>query len=210
MRHAATYLVVCLALTARAELARADSNSLFTVALGTSLNVSRAQDLRADAHETVSPELDLRLRLFRVMGLELSYSPLSANDPSSTLVYQGQLSMSAVLYLVPLENFGLYAKAGISAGDPKDLFSATADSNAYHSGGGFEVYLGDHFALGAEFLVLMPGLASVEKAVTADALRRSALREAGSVAAAAEKPLELGDFIKASNFKTSVALRYFF
>lgn len=206
----ATLALVGLALIRLDVAASADSGSLFTVALGTSVGVSRTGDLRADAHESVSPSVDLRLRLFRVMGLDIGYSPLTSNDPSSTLVYQGPLSLSAVLYLVPLSSFGLYAKAGVSGADPKDLFTLTADANAYHGGGGLEVYLGEHFAVGAEFLVLLPGLRSVEKALVADALRRSALRETSGAAAAADKPLEVGDFVHGGNFKTSLSLRYFF
>jgi hypothetical protein len=195
-----------LALTPAAALA--DAHSLVTVSVGTAFAFGQASDPRSEARSSATPDLELRLRLFHVMAFDFSYSPLDRPQANAQLTFSSQFRASAVLYLVPLEVLGVYAKAGIGGQSLGDLATVTSPTNSYHGGGGVEVYLTDHVALGAEFLVLVPGVTSIQKAVANDLVRRQALVAAGG--SDTDQGLGVGDFLSAQNFRTSVNLRYFF
>jgi hypothetical protein len=195
-----------LALTPAAALA--DAHSLVTFSVGTAFAFGQASDPRSEAQSSATPDLELRLRLFRVMAFDFAYSPLDQQQANTQLTFASQFRASAVLYLVPLEVIGVYAKAGLGGQTLGDLTTVTSATNSYHGGGGLEVYLTDHVALGAEFLVLVPGVTSIQKTVANDLVRRQALVAAGG--SDVDPQLGVGDFVSAQNFRTSVNVRYFF
>lgn len=187
--------------------AMADANSMLTVAVGTGMSVTRSKDLDSNAwRNAVAPEINLRLRLFRALAFELGFTPGREAPTDVELCYDSTYRASALLYLVPLDSFGLYAKLGFGGDRVSDMVSVTSPSNSYHGGGGIDVYLWDHLAVGAEFLLLTPGVTAVE-----DAILRRALTTGGEDAPKKSlDELSMTDFVSADNFRTTLSLRYFF
>ena len=132
-----------------------------------------------------------------------------------TLVFQNSLRLSGLVYVVPTRYVSAYAKAGIEGGSLGALFRVTDPSNSYHAGGGLDIELTDHFTLGLEFLVLIPGYTSVEDHVVGY-VEREAVRVAGELAqgriptdVGGNAP-DTGDFLSASNFRLTIGARYYF
>ena len=185
-----------------------------TLGLGTGFGFTRAKDLTADSSQNgVGAEISMRLKLFRVLGAEVAMTPLgSRNDDGSDLVFDSKFRLSGLLYLVPLDVLGVYAKAGIGGQSFTDLVKLTDESNSYHAGGGLDVYVGDHVAIGAEFLVLLPGVDSVSKALIRKALtaEQSGPSNAGAPVNDPLAGVSMSDFVNARNFRASMNVRYYF
>jgi hypothetical protein len=199
---------VALVLGTGTGTAMADANSMLTVAVGTGMSITRSKDLDSSAWQSaVAPELNLRLKMFKVLALELGFTPGREAPTDVELCYDSTYRMSALLYLVPLDSFGLYAKLGFGGDRISDMVSVTSPSNSYHGGGGVDVYLWDHLAVGAEFLLLTPGITAVE-----DAILRRVLTVAGGEDAPKKSldELSMTDFVSGDNFRTTLSLRYFF
>ncbi len=147
-------VVLCLLPAA----ARADSDSLFTLGVGTSLGLSRLESAGTPAQ--VSGELRVRARVLLGLGGEASYTP-NPIEAGAPLVYDNILRLSGLLYVVPTSPVAGYLKLGIGAGTPQGLLSVSSRHACYHGGLGLEAHLGDHVVLGAEALVLVPGVSGL-------------------------------------------------
>ncbi len=190
---AATAVIpVLLLLPATAD---AGTYSLFTVGLGSSVSYERVRDYRADTDGSFGATLSLRLQILRYVALELGYAPKQGWDGDTQLVFASAYRVSAMLYPVHAERFGIYLKAGYGGSHLKDLITLTSPTNTYHFGGGFEVYLRDKFAVGAEFTTIVPGVGSIKSTM---------LRNI-------DKPdFKLGDFIRIENFRVGITGQYYF
>ena len=213
MNKALSTLTAGLGLFLLSSSAQADSNSLVTVGVGTSIGMTRAKDISASARNALSTEVNLKLKLFHVLGAEFGFTPnnpLTSDDQQ--LVLDSRFRLSGLLYLVPLDVVGVYAKAGIGGTQVTDLVKVTSDSNSYHAGGGLDVYIGDNVSVGAEFLVLLPGVMSIQKSIMKQALKAETAEASGDTASDgnALKDLEVSDFVSPQNFRASLSVRYFF
>ncbi|MEL6544455.1 MAG: hypothetical protein AAFQ82_07500 [Myxococcota bacterium] len=119
-------------------------DSWLTLGVGTSMN------MEGDSQLTGS--LKTRLRLLLAFGAELSYQPAEAGHSDSSTGVHG------LLYLLPTSPVGGYLKAGWSNGQ---LGTIGRNDDRYDVGGGFELYMGEHVALGAEYLRSFPDVQSL-------------------------------------------------
>ncbi len=155
----------------------------------------------ADTGPQAAGELRARLRLLRVFGFEMAWSPLAGADEGA-LLQRPRVRMAAQLWVVPLARFGAYLTAGLGARRPGDLFSIAGLSTSYQAGAGAEVYLGDHWAVGAEYLLLVPGVRSIQR----HAVERELARQSG----ARVDSLSTRDVFNARNFQVTVGVRFYF
>jgi hypothetical protein len=210
MRNVLTTLTMCLAILA-APVAKADSTSLFTVGVGTSVGVSHHSQFQMDAKSNFTSDINVRLRMLHVLGFEFAYSPTDRIEDTSSLVFDSTFRMSAMLYVVPTSPVAAYIKAGIGGGSFSDVFSVTADSNTYFAGFGLDVHIGDHLVIGAEFLFVAPGVGSIRNTLQSYAsseLNRFRLADSASNAAPAEP--DVTDFLSFDNYRVGLNVHYYF
>lgn len=190
--------------------ASAESKGLITVGLGTTFGVNNVKPLHTDAQAAFTTELSFKLKALHVFGLEFSYAPTDSVD-TTTLVYDSTFRVSGLLYIVPTYPVNFYLKGGIGAGKFTELFSVDGPTNSYHAGAGLDVHVGDHWVIGAEFLLLLPGIASVKNTIESFAnteiQRFQTERESYR---APEKDLSVADFVSIENFRVSLSARYYF
>jgi hypothetical protein len=148
-------LVATLLLTP--SLARADSDSLLTVGVGTGFGKISS---RAGSASYAS-DLRLRVRVLKGIGLEATYNPGSVPTPTLDRVSEAKARLSALLFVMPTFPLGGYLKAGVAADSFAHAWNFIGDTVTYHAGGGLEVALGSHLMLGAEFLYLVPQVRAV-------------------------------------------------
>jgi hypothetical protein len=72
------------------------------------------------------------------------------------------------------------------------MVTFSSASNSYHFGGGVEVYLTDHLAVGSEVLFLLPGARSVVDKMMRD-----------------QAIPEIGDLVNPRNFRVALGARYY-
>jgi hypothetical protein len=183
---------IALASVCSASAAHADATSLFTASIGASLNLGQAGDPGQAAAFQASPQLELRVRLLRALAFEVGVRPFDALPAEGSLVYTSRFRWSGILYLLPLDDFGMYAKAGLGGADIEDMFTFSSATNSYHFGGGLEIYLNEHFAIGSEVLFLLPGARSV-----VDKMMRDQVIP------------EIGDLVNPRNFQVSLGARFY-
>lgn len=181
-----------LASVCSAGAAHADATSLFTASLGASINLGQSGNPGESASFLASPQLEVRVRLLRALAFEVGVRPFDALPSEGSLVYTSRFRWSGILYLLPLDAFGLYAKGGLGGSDIEDMTTFSAPGNSYHFGGGLEIYLDEHFAIGSEVLFLLPGARSVVDKMMRD-----------------QTIPEMGDLIDPRNFQVSLGARFY-
>lgn len=208
-------LILIAALLSFAAPAAADSDSIITAGLGTTLGVTNTQGIDGQTSTSFSNELSLRVKALYVLGFEFAYSPTDHSE-NNGLVFTNDLRMSGLLYFVPTPYVSAYAKAGIEADNFGGLFSISDPSNAYHAGGGLDIEITKNISLGLEFLWLIPGKSSVEDQVETF-LNDEYARYQAALSRGETAPTDLGaaapevsDFLSASNFRLTVGARYYF
>ncbi len=175
-----------------ATAAHADATSLLTASLGASFSMGQSGDPGAATSLQVGPEIELRVRVLRALAFEVGVRPLDSLPSEGSLVYSSRFRWSGLLYILPLDAFGMYAKAGLGGANLEDMVTFSSATNSYHFGGGLEVYLDDNFAIGSEVLFLLPGARSVVDKMMRD-----------------QTVPELGDLVDPRNFRVSVGARYY-
>lgn len=193
--------------------AMAGANDLLTLGVGASYTITNTQGLDdGSAMQSSTPSLNVRLKMLRVFGAELSYAPSAASNQAADLVSDSTFQASGLLYVLPTEYVGVYGKAGIGSQSLAEMGNPNGASNNYHAGGGFDVHLGQNLALGAEMLVLIPGAASIDAALSKHGLRSTNENLGSGVQTTDRSPVELqmSDLITTDNYQASVSLRYYF
>ncbi len=206
------FLIVTVASLAFAHSAAADSTALFSAGVGTTLGASSVTSPTGQTESAFSNELSLRLKFLYALGLDLAYAPADQRTSVDGLVFGAPARLSGLLYVVPTDWFSLYAKGGIEGDHPGAWFTSEDPSNAYHVGGGVEVPVVSHWVIGLEFLVLIPGIESVEdhfgRTVSdLDILRTGTAVQTADTSASIPEP---GDYISGNNFRLTASVRYFF
>jgi hypothetical protein len=192
------YLALVLALTlAPLETALADSDSLLTLGVGTALGLTDT----AESDPVATGELLAKLRILLGLGVELSYNPWNDSPRQGQLTYDSAFRLSGLLYIVPTTPVGGYLKVGVGSNDMRLLFDVTGETASYHGGGGLEIYLGKHVAIGGEFLFLVPGVHSV---MAATGLAGDAQGQAGRSTSDV-----LSDAVAFQNYRAVLTLAYY-
>ncbi len=208
----ATSLLSLAAGVLLSSTAQANSDSLFTVGVGTALGVNRSSSLGGDAETSFTSEVSIKFKALHVLGAEFAYAPTASDDEGQPLVFDGAFRASGLLYLVPTYPVTFYLKGGLSSGKITELFDVDAPSVSYHTGAGLDVHIGDNLVMGLEYLLLIPGLNGVKQTFTTYAneeIKRFQRRGVGEEVAAAATP-EVSDYISADNFRITVSARWYF
>ncbi len=205
-------MLAMLLFSLQAAPCRADSDSLFTVGLGTAMGVNRSTPLGGTPEATFTTELSVKLKALHVFGVEFSYAPTDPAESQSAIVFDGPFRLSGLLYLVPTYPVTFYVKGGIGAGDIEDLVKIDGASNSYHGGAGLDVHIGENLVIGAEYLLLIPGVAGVKSTLSMfanDEIKRYQARDPNQPFDSGAPP-EVADFISADNFRVTLSARWYF
>lgn len=215
MKHLASSILLIMMLAAPAS---AGNNSWATVGIGTGLGVLHSAQPDGAAGTSFVSNVNLRLKLLRFLGADLTYAYVSQDDAREALQFGARLRATALIYLIPAKRVGLYVGAGIGARSFKDLASLTASSNSYHFGAGLEVHVTKHVTIDASFFMVVPGYASIERDVTQRALSEfeetkgdiGTAQELESVRASAADELSVSNYISPNNFELIVRGMFYF
>ncbi len=202
--------LLALAVTLVSSEADGASNSQVTLGIGTAVGVNNVNPVFDDSRSEFTTELNIKLKAFQVVALELAYSPTDIID-ARQLVFESRFRVSGLIYIVPTYPVNLYLKGGIGGGRFEELFSIEGLTNSYHGGAGVDWHIGDHWVVGGEFLLLFPGVNSVKN--TIEKYANEELKRYEETLAEYEPPevqLEVADFISASNFRLAFSARYYF
>lgn len=194
--------------------AEAERNLMITAGVGSAVGVNHASS-GATTESYFSTDINLRVRALYVLGLEFGYAPTDYNVDAGGLNFAGSLKLSALLYFVPTRVVSAYFKGGIEGDDFGALFTGDQPSNAYHVGGGIDVDVTDNWVIGLEYLMLIPGVSSVEshlagRAETELPRIQAALARGETLESLGVSEPEVGDYISGGNFRLSVTARYYF
>ncbi len=202
-------LFTAIAVLATAATAQATSTSLITGSVGTQFGVTHTQQLTEEAQANLVSELELTMKLFRFLGFEMSYNPAAPGTHENQLAFHSRLRLAGQIHFIPLDVFSMYLSAGVGAEDFSGFSSLTADTNAYQGGLGAEVFIGDHVAIGAEYLMVVPGIRSIQHNVVSNALEAT-LSDDGTASVSQGADMNAGDFVSPSNFQATMGVRYYF
>ena len=212
MLRQTTIIIAALALAAPTA-ALADSDDLISFGVGTSVGMNNTTPLGAAAEAAFTTELNIKVKMLHFLGIEFAYSPTDSVESDAGLVFDSTFRISGLLYIVPTYPVNFYLKGGIGAGDISDLFAVDNATNSYHAGAGLDWHIGEHFVVGAEFLLLIPGVSSIKNTIESYAneeIKRFQARDRSAPYEAADESLDVSDFISADNFRVALNARYFF
>ena len=205
-----TLILFTLVLTV-ANTAFGAESDLFAVGIGTSLGVSRTTAMGATTQSHFNTDISLRVKVLNALAVEYSYSPTESTHPAN-LIFDGAHRLSGLLYIVPTSPVAAYLKFGVGAGNIDDLFEIWGASTSYHGGIGLDVDVTNNLVIGAEFLLLVPGVSSA-KNVLEDLAVNEVARLQDPTRRYTEPPTEVpqvSDFFSADNFRFAVGARYYF
>lgn len=185
--------------------AQASNTSLVTLGFGSQLGVARYQPLQGAAGAQMVSELNLRLKLLRILGVDATYNLGGEQAVGGGEVFASQYRISALLYPIPTNVLSVYLSGGIGGSSVGDMTNDSLTSKSFHAGGGLEIYLGDHFTLTGEFLILVPDVNRI--AMTRQPIR---LDEQGNLPLSNMATPSAADYISAENFQINLGLKFFF
>jgi len=188
-----------------AGTAMADSDSLLTLGLGSSVGVAHVKPVTGGTENSVVSEMNVRLRLLTVLGADFNYNVAGENSVGHGESYTANVRFSALLYVVPTSVASLYLSAGAGASDFSTLTDSGVSEKSYHGGGGLEIYAGDHMSLTTEFLMLVPEVSKI--VVSQQPLR---VDESGHLSMPPSQGPSISDYISAENFQVTFGLKYYF
>jgi hypothetical protein len=180
--------------------------------------VLRSAQPNAGAQTSFVSNVNLRLKLVRFLGADITYAYVSQDDAREELQFGARLRATALIYLIPAKRIGLYVGAGIGARSFKDLASLTASSNSYHVGSGLEVHVSKHVTIDASFFMVVPGYASIERDVERRALSEfeeiqndpSRAQDLDALRASAADGISVSNYISPSNFELILRGMFYF
>lgn len=176
----ASCLAPCLALGSVffASTALADSDSLLTLGVGAQYTLTAPSV--ADTESQISGSqygVVSRMKVLRFLGFEgtaqFDQDPKTQGERLLSPRYQ----LGLMVNLVPTSNFNLFLVGGLAAHNGGDLFNLDGRSTSFHAGPGFEVFIGDHVALGADVRFRVPGPSYIKEQVK-DALSPQPVEDA--------------------------------
>ena len=201
-----------------ATTGQANAKPLRLLGLGVGADTGYAQStgLNTAAKTNFVSEVSVRLDLLYLLGVDFSYNygEMSPYTPGEGLVFDAKYRVSGIFYLVPSSLASLYLKAGIGGQDISELTSVQSDGNSYHAGGGLEVYFTDNLAISFEYLMLLPGAASIQNSLNAQTENfNNGLGQVASALNGSEgnpANISLGDFVSPNNFQAKAGLKLYF
>jgi len=150
-------LAVAGAMVVAPGAAHAGSDFWATLGVGTTMGMAQHNGSGQAPVRTFTGELSAQARLLYVFGIETSYAPTDRLYNGDRLVYDSRLKLSAVLHIAPTTPVGGYLKAGVGGSRIDDMLTIGKNSESYHAGAGVEVHFKEHWVVGAEVLLMVPG-----------------------------------------------------
>ncbi|MFN3201764.1 MAG: hypothetical protein ACE366_25390 [Bradymonadia bacterium] len=137
--------------------AAADSDSWFT--LGGGAHYSFVQDQVSENPEVGQMHYGLltRAKILRFVGLEASWQLDHEAGSQADRILSPRYQLGLMLNLVPTKYFTLFGVLGTGAHEAGHLINLNGASTSLFTGGGLEVYLGDHVAVGFDLRFRLPG-----------------------------------------------------
>jgi Outer membrane protein beta-barrel domain len=199
------YIISLAIILGAAAPANASNTSLVALGFGSQLGVARYQPISGVGGTQMVSELNLRFKLLKILGIDASYNLASEHQVGAGEVFASKYRISALIYPIPTNVLSVYLSGGIGASSISDLSNDSLTSKSFHAGGGLEVYLGDHFTLTGEFLILVPDVNRI--AVSRQPIR---LSESGDLPMGQVTTPSASDYISAENFQVNLGLKFFF
>ena len=193
--------------------ARADNDSIATVALGAGIGVHHSAQPGQAGEAQLLSSVNARFKGLWFLGLDFTYDFLAPERHHGAAEFGANMRMSLLTFVVPTEWVGVYLQAGLGARSFADLVSVTSPGNSYHAGLGAEVHVTDHISIDASFNMLVPGIGSIQQSVTTQAL--SATEAEGPESdhtddlAGPEAP-SIHQYLSPANFELVVRGMYYF
>lgn len=217
MRHILAMATVCMgammatAATGAFAPVRADGDSALTLGVGGGIGIHKAAGPDEKADTAFVNQASVRLKFLWVLGVDYSYDltrDAALQEPTAgELHYQAKMRLTALLYPYSGEYVAFYLGAGIGGGHLQDLAKFDAPANSYHAGMGFEFHLADHFSIDMSFMLVAPGMKSIESAAVARV--EAALASGGTEAVAKLEAPGLDEFVSLKNHEFMVRLFLF-
>ncbi|MFT7580001.1 MAG: hypothetical protein ACI9MR_001668 [Myxococcota bacterium] len=161
-------VVVAMAVVSTAGTAVAGNYSPLTIGVGGGIGVLHEAQPDGDPSSTFVNQANVRLKALWFLGLDFAYN-LGRDEivvkPGEELQYAARMRMTALIYAVPTKTVGFYLGVGVGGDDIGELGSFDAPGNSYHGGAGLEVNVSDHVSIDASFMMIVPGIRSVENHV---------------------------------------------
>lgn len=178
----------------------ADGDSIFTLGVGGGVGIHKAGAPGGDAQTAFVNQANVRLKLLYFLGIDYAYD--LAHDPKLTkpsedLQFQAKMRLTALLYPYSGEHVAFYLGAGVGATKMSELMGIGGDGNSYHAGLGFEFHLASHLSIDMSFMIVAPGVKSVERAAVAEVA--AAYAEGGADAVKQLQQPGIDEFISLKN-----------
>ena len=185
--------------------ALAGNRSLLTVGFGPQMGIARYQDISGNSHSDMISEMNLRVKMLRILGIDANYNIGGENSVGGGEVFASKYRVSALLYPIPTRYFSLYLSGGYGASSVGDMTSGTLTSKSYHAGGGMEIYAGKHFTITADVLVLVPDVNRI--AVSHQPLQMDGT---GRVPMEQIETPDVTDYLSVKNLQVNLGVKFFF
>ncbi|MFO0751321.1 MAG: outer membrane beta-barrel protein [Myxococcota bacterium] len=204
MRRAITSirnLIMALGLvTLAATAAFADGDSIVTLGVGGGIGIHKAGAPGGDASTAFVNQANIRLKLLYFLGLDYAYDlshDAKLSKPSEALQFQAKMRLTALLYPYSGEHVAFYLGAGIGGTRMSEMMGIGGEGNSYHAGLGFEFHIASHLSIDMSFMVVAPGVKSVERAAVAEIA--AAYAEGGADAVQQLQQPGISDFLSLKN-----------
>jgi hypothetical protein len=185
--------------------ARADVDSMFTLGVGAQYSYVAPDVGSQDGAPERMFGLVTRLKVLHFLGAEAGTNFDQDPGTQQNRILSPRYQVGAMLNLLPLEHFNLFAVGGTGAQRGGDLFDLEGKSTSFHFGPGLEVFVGDHVAVGGDVRWRMPGPGAVKEEVEAR-LATEALSRTGSADEPATLEIDAGPRVWQANFTVSFYL----
>jgi hypothetical protein len=192
-RHINTLITVVALTFALSSTAAADSNGIATLGIGAGVVHTSAPGELGET--STAAQIGVRTKLLYIFGLDFSLASARSTFESGQSI--PRYRMSALLYLMNMNHFGLFASAGMASGQINDLFNIDGDTTYLRAGGGTEISIRDHYAIALEGYWMVPGLGMMNQNLN------NSLNTTGLLPNP-EQALPL------NGYEISVGIRYFF
>ena len=156
-------LIGCLAGLLGPVAAPAKTNSLITLGLGAQLGfASPGKAMVREAPQTPYGFI-ARLKLMQVFGIETVVG--FDEDPASQRERQlsPRLQLSAMFNFNVAEPLNIFLLGGLGAHGPSDLVDLGGSTTSFHLASGLEVYIAEHFAVGGDVRLRLPGMGYIDE-----------------------------------------------
>lgn len=137
--------------------AQADSDDWFT--LGAGAHYAFVQNEVAENPDVGQMNYGLltRAKVLRFVGIEASWQLDHEVGSQSDRIMSPRYQLGLMLNLIPTRYFTVFGVAGTGAHDPGHLIDLDGETTSLFAGGGLEIYIGEHVAIGGDVRFRAPG-----------------------------------------------------